>query len=43
MRSDNVLVKSYDETCIMNKCGINAFVNVIIHVIVKCKSDDIEL
>ena len=26
-----------DETCVVNKCGINTFLNVIMHVIVKCK------
>ena len=33
----NVLVRRCDETCVVNKCGINTFLNVIIHVIVKCK------
>ena len=37
MGSDNVLVRRCDETCVVNKCGINMFLNVIVHVIVKCK------
>jgi len=37
MRSDCVLVRRCDETCVVNKCGINTFLNVIMHVIVKCK------
>jgi len=37
MTSDNVLVRRCDETCVVNKCRINMFLNVIIHVIVKCK------
>ena len=38
MTSDNVLVRRCDERCVVvNKCEINTFFNVIIHVIVKCK------
>ena len=36
-RSDNVLVRRCDETCVVKKCGINTFFKVIIHVILKCK------
>ena len=32
-----MLVKRCDETFVVNKCRINTFLNVIIHVIVKCK------
>ena len=37
MQSHNVLVRRCDETCVVNNYGINAFLNVIIHVIVNCK------
>ena len=37
MRSDNVLVRRCDKTCVVKKCGINTFFNVIKHVIVKYK------
>ena len=32
-----MLVRRLDETCVVNKSEINTFLNVIIHVIVKCK------
>ena len=32
-----MLVRRYDETRVVNKCEINTFFNVIIHVIVKYK------
>ena len=37
VRSDNVLVRRCDKRCVVNKCGIDTFLNVIIHVIVKYK------
>ena len=32
-----MLVRTCDEMCVVNKYGINVFLNVIIHVIGKCK------
>ena len=32
-----MLVRRCDETCVVNKCEINTFLDVIIHVIMKCK------